>query len=137
MEGQDPRADAMLMVGYALWQLQVLEEGLATFLVLRHYATLGMGQEAAQPLVDKAEARTMGSLLRELVTKGSVDPDLGDRLAGLLAERNWLVHRSRRESRELLQDEARVSQLLLGSTGWRTRPWRSQSGWLRKWRPTC
>jgi hypothetical protein len=39
----DPRTMVLQLVGYALWQLQELEGALATFLVLRYYATRGMG----------------------------------------------------------------------------------------------
>lgn len=112
MLANDPRADVLLNVGYALWQLQVLEEALATYLVLRHHATLGMGVEAAKPLEESAEAKTMGRLLRELISKGSIEEHLGKRLSTLLAERNWLVHRSRRESRGFMNDEAQLSRLL-------------------------
>ncbi|HEV2017926.1 MAG TPA: hypothetical protein VGQ98_06405 [Gemmatimonadaceae bacterium] len=91
-------------VGYTLWQLAECEDTAAHFLVVRAYATRGMGREPGEALLAKAQGRTFGSLLSELRQKGIVEGDLEIRLNALLEERNWLVHRSKRDNRGVLND---------------------------------
>src|SRR5690606_19152710 len=82
-------------VGFALWQLQELEDVLAQFLVLRTKAKRGMGSDAGNKLTEKARSKPFGISLREVADAGLFDSPLQAEFDTLLAERNWLVHRSR------------------------------------------
>jgi len=53
-------------VGFALWQLQELEGASAQYYVLVVHAKPGMGFEAGQALVDKAQSKTFGSTITQL-----------------------------------------------------------------------
>ena len=104
LEAADAIHDLMADVGHAVWSLQEVETTLATYLVLRLQGSFGMGEAKASELLSKATDRTMGSVLRELTRSGVLESGLGNRLATLAEERNWLVHRARRERRRLLID---------------------------------
>ena len=95
-------AELMQRVGFALWQLQELETTTATYVVLRLREARGIGRERARELVKDAEKQTFGTLLRELKHKGVLSKAAADKLFTALENRNWLVHRSRRESRGIL-----------------------------------
>ncbi len=86
-------------IGFAIWQIQELEGACATFLILASEATPGIGVEAGLALEKAAKAKTFGRLLAGLKKKGTLEPDLEQRLDNILSERNWLVHRSRASSR--------------------------------------
>lgn len=103
--------DLMADIGHAVWALQEVETTLATYLVLRLHGSFGMGEVKAEELLRKATDRTMGSVLREFTRSGVLESGLGERLATLAEERNWLVHRARRENRRLLVDVQERRQL--------------------------
>jgi hypothetical protein len=102
----------MQSVGFALWQMQEVETTLATYLVLRVYAYPGIGVAGGDALLKQAEGRTLGSLLTELAKLGIItDPLLSD-LREMLKQRNWLVHRARRETRGILADVEQFEKIL-------------------------
>ena len=84
------------------WQLQELETTTATYVVLRLRKSRGIGRERARKLLEEAEKRTFGTLLKELRKAEALPELVGERLAMALEDRNWLVHRSRRENRGVL-----------------------------------
>ena len=92
-------------IGFALWQLQELERISAYYLVLKTKATLGMGAKAGQELIDKAVSRTFGMTLREISGANLFDQKLQVRFSALLSERNWLVHKSRADSRSAIHGD--------------------------------
>lgn len=63
-------------------------------------------------LLERAQGRTFGHLLQELRAKNVIEPEIENRLVPLLDERNWLVHRAKRESRGVLNDTARFDALV-------------------------
>lgn len=95
-------SELLAHVGYAFWQLAECEDAVAHYLVLRLKATRGTGKDAGEALLAEAQGRTFGSLLTELMNAGVLETSLQDRLSALLKERNWLVHRAKRESRGVL-----------------------------------
>ena len=99
-------------VGFALWQIQELEAVAAQFFVLVTQATPGMGADAGNLLIDKAERNTFGATVSRIAKAGLLDADLEERLRALLSERNWLVHRSRRDSRNAVRVEAAARKLV-------------------------
>jgi uncharacterized protein YutE (UPF0331/DUF86 family) len=99
-------------VGYTLWQLAECEDAAAHYLMLRAGATKGMGEIAGRAALQKEQAKTFGALLSELRSNGIVEGSLEARLNALLRERNWLVHRSKRESRGVINDLDNVDVLV-------------------------
>lgn len=98
-------------VGFTLWQIQELEGVVATYLVLVTKARPGMSEaEARQQLLD-AKAKTLGNTIRLCVEAGLFE-SLQGRFKALLNERNWLVHRSRADSRAAVHGDVSMSALL-------------------------
>jgi uncharacterized protein YutE (UPF0331/DUF86 family) len=92
-------------VGFALWQLQELEGASAQYFVLVCQATAGMGEDLGRALVEKAKIKTFGATITQLAKAKRLEPDTQKRFQTLLAERNWLVHYSRADSRDAIHNE--------------------------------
>lgn len=109
----DPVAFSQLMqvIGYTLWQLAECEDAVAHFLVMRHEATRGMGQDAGEALLTKARGKTFGALLKSLKQRGALPAEIIDRLEFVVEERNWLAHRSKREFRGVMYSASRYAIL--------------------------
>lgn len=99
-------------IGLVVWDLQDLEWMLAQYAVMIRPGVRGMGMEAAAPVLEKAGKRTFGTLLRELVESKHLQPALSTRLVAIVDERNWIVHRSRRENRGIIHSRERCAGLL-------------------------
>lgn len=108
----DRLAEITQRVGFALWQLQELEGCAATYFVLLTAAKRGMGLDAGNVLVAKAKGRTFGSTISELARAGLMSEALEARFRKLLAERNWLVHRSRAASRAAVHQPSQFGALI-------------------------
>jgi hypothetical protein len=102
LEKADRLAAVTQSVGFALWQLQELEGASAEYFVLLTQAKQGMGLEAGNALVEKAQAKTFGATLRQIAKAGLIPTEIESRFTKLLSERNWLVHRSRLDSRNVI-----------------------------------
>lgn len=99
-------------IGIALWQLQELESGAAHYLALKTKATRGMGQAAGDELIAKALGCPFGVTPRDIAGASLFEPSLQTRFDALLAERNWLVHKSLASSRSAVQADAPASALI-------------------------
>lgn len=99
-------------VGFALWQLQELEDVSAQYFVLLAQAKKGMGEAAGNVLTEKARKKTFGSTINKITKQGLLSTDLEGRFLNLLSERNWLVHRSRTESRDAIHSDIAMQQLV-------------------------
>jgi hypothetical protein len=99
-------------VGFALWQLQELEGASAQYYVLVVHAKRGMGFEAGQALVDKAQSKTFGSTITQLAKAKQLPQEVETRFQTLLKERNWLVHGSRSSSRNAIHDDQACNSLI-------------------------
>lgn len=99
-------------VGFALWQIQELEGVAAQFFVLVAQAKRGMGAEASNALLAKAQRNTFGATVHRIAEAGLIDADLEKRLRALLSERNWLVHKSRADSRNAVRGDAAARKLV-------------------------
>ena len=98
--------------GFTLWQLQELEGVAASYFVLIAQAEKGMGTARGNALVEKAQSKTFGATLRQIAKAGLVSPEIVERFMKLLAERNWLVHRSRADSRNVIHNDEAINLLL-------------------------
>lgn len=99
-------------VGFALWQIQELESGTAQYFVLLAQAQKGMGLAEGDALIEKAQAKTFGSTIHQIIKAHLMDSEIETRFTSLLAERNWLVHRSRMDSRNAVHDDNAMSLLI-------------------------
>ncbi len=85
-------------IGYAVWLLQALDETLLTYHVLVHELDPGCGRDALVAAIEIRRRQTLGKLLDLPGMAAGLSRDLQQRLDSFLHERNWLVHRSWRES---------------------------------------
>lgn len=104
-------AQLLARVGYAVWQAAECEDSLAHYVVVRLRAARGVGAKRGRDLLEKAQSRTFGHLLKELRSSGTLPSHLIPRLEQLLEDRNWVVHRAKRESRGVYNDMARYNEL--------------------------
>ncbi len=102
----------MQRVGFAIWQLQNLEHGLASYLVIRVKATKGIGEKRGNELMDHALKQTLGITIKELKSANVIESSTADALTSILEDRNWLVHRARRENRGVVFNKERTEKLL-------------------------
>jgi len=104
-------AIAMQRVGFAIWQVQGLEDAAAAYLVVRVRGAKGMGRQKAQKLLAEAQSHTLGWLVTELQKSGVVQESFASRLKEIVEDRNWLVHRGRRETIGMLSKPALYASL--------------------------
>jgi hypothetical protein len=109
--------DLMRAVGFATWQLQELENAVAAYVVIRLRETRGRGTACGIEISSTVEGRTLGNLLAEMKRKRVIPDDLATDLAMLLDDRNWLIHRARRETRGVLSDEIIFSRTMTRMDG--------------------
>lgn len=112
LEDADRLAVITQRVGFALWQIQELEGVAAQFFVLVAQAERGMGADAGNLLLAEAQRNTFGATVHQITEAGLIDADLEQRLCALLSERNWLVHKSRSDSRHAVRGDAAARQLV-------------------------
>jgi hypothetical protein len=99
-------------VGFAIWQIQELENAAAQFYVLVALAQSGMGEEAGNALVDQAQSKTFGSTVNKLVKGNHLPEGLKERFTRFLSERNWLVHNSKANSRNAIHHQHHFEELI-------------------------
>lgn len=102
----------MQAVGFAVWQVQSLEDTAASYLVIRVRGKKGIGAEKGEALLQDAQGLTFGMLVGELTRAGVLDEGLAGQLDRIVKERNWLVHRARRETRGVLSNDTLYDALL-------------------------
>src|SRR5271157_4741445 len=107
----DRLAEITQKVGFALWQLQELEGATALYFVLVAQARKGMGLTDGNALVKTAQSKTFGKTISELGKAGLLKPEIQQRFASLLKERNWLVHNSRASSRSAVHSDVAMWKL--------------------------
>ena len=104
-------------VGFALWQIQELENTLAHYLVIVHNVEPGVAIDVAEGILEKTRKKTLGQLVGELKSKEEIPKALLERVEGFVEHRNWLAHRSRGESRKHLYQEA-LHHVFFERVGW-------------------
>ena len=99
-------------IGHVVWGLQNLEWMLGRYAVMVRQDVRGVGMTAAAPVLARVEKKTFGVLLRELVGAKHIEGALATRLAAIVDERNWIVHRSRNDNRGITNSRERCAALL-------------------------
>jgi hypothetical protein len=105
-------AEISQQVGFTLWQIQELENVTAQFYVLLGQAEKGMGLAVGNALLDEALQNTFGKNVGNIKKAGLIDGEFETRISSLLKERNWLVHKSRLDSRNAVYHESAMIKLL-------------------------
>jgi hypothetical protein len=95
----DEFSELTSFVGYAIWQIQVLEQVLGSYLVMVHQITTDKARTEIETMFVKAAKHTLGQLFIAIRKTGGGPESLLPRLERFIVERNWLVHRSRQENR--------------------------------------
>lgn len=113
LEKADRLALVTQRIGFTLWQLQELEGVAASYFVLVAQARKGMGLAVGNALVEEAQGKTFGVTLRQISKAGLLSSEIAERFTQLLSERNWLVHRSRADSRNVIYDSHALEALLV------------------------
>ncbi len=88
--------EALRAIGHAVWELQSLEETLASYLVMRHDLVPDCTKTAFEEAMERRRKLTFGQLLRQREFNESLPASVIERLDALKGERNWLIHGSRR-----------------------------------------
>lgn len=99
-------------IGFALWQLQELEGTSAQFFVLLAQASKGMGLDKGNALVENLKGLPFGATVRKIRKEELLSAEMEERLIKLLSERNWLVHRSRGDSRSAIHNDLSMQKLM-------------------------
>ena len=112
LQKADRLATITQKVGFALWQLQELEVVTAQYYVLVTQAKRGMGLAAGTTILDRAQSKTFGTTVNNLVKAKLLPTNIAVRFQKLLGERNWLVHSSRASSRNAIHSDSMCTRLL-------------------------
>lgn len=99
-------------IGFALWQIQELEGVSAQYFVLAAQAEKGMGEVAGNAIVEEARKKTFGRTIHRITNQGLLSVELKNRFLNILSERNWLVHRSRADSRDAIHSDAAMKKIV-------------------------
>ncbi len=105
-------ARLMEKVGFALWQLAETEDAAVLYFAIRLRPIQGVGEAAAAPTLEAAQRKSFGELVAALRKGEAVDASLADDLSRLVSERNWLVHRAKRENRGAINDPQAYARLV-------------------------
>jgi hypothetical protein len=90
------------MLGCAVWQVQQLENTLASYVTIRLRDSRGVGLERGLAIDHTEQRRTLGSVARELAESGVLLNETAGELERIRTERNWMVHRLSREAQGVL-----------------------------------
>ena len=89
-------------VGFAVWQVQILESIVGAYLVFVHKVNADTARSEIEAMFEKAGKNTLGQLLRAIRATASPPQNLVKQLDAFVPKRNWLVHRSRHESHAVM-----------------------------------
>lgn len=99
-------------VGFAVWQIQILENTVAAHLVFVHKVTPTVAKSEAESMFAKAGKSTLGQLLREIHATGNALQHLVEELDSFVPKRNWLIHHSRHETHADMYSATRRAALI-------------------------
>ena len=85
-------------VGFSLLQIQSFEYNIEIYLALVHKLEPKMAREEAENIFDKCGKMTLGQLFREIESEEELPEELHNRIHNFIKERNWLVHKCRKEN---------------------------------------
>lgn len=99
-------------IGFAVWQLQDLETVCAKYLMLRTCIKEGITESDYDDLVAKALSKPFGATLRAAAEASVFSGSLQARFKEILSERNWLIHKSRLDSRSAFYSDSAAHDLI-------------------------
>jgi len=90
-------------LGYATWIVQMLEDTVATYLVIVHQLDPATAVKGAEARFEKASKQTLGGLLKAIRDHDTPDHMI-EHLELFVDDRNWLAHRIFREYWRTVRD---------------------------------
>ena len=102
-------------VGFCLLQIQIFELTIEKYLTIVHKLNVDMSHEKIEKIekiYNKFSKHTLGQLFKEVKDCEILPKDLDDRINGFIDERNWLVHRSRRENEKDVFNQEKFEKLV-------------------------
>ena len=109
---EDQLREVTAHVGFALWQTQIAESTVGTYLVFVHRATPRQARTEVEAMFANAHKQTLGRLLRAIKATGNAPQSLVDALDAFVRDRNWLVHHSRHECQQDMYSPSGRASLL-------------------------
>lgn len=88
----DALNEVVAQVGFALWQIQILEGTVGAYLVFVHQATPALARSEVEKMFAKTGKSTLGQLLRAIRATHNPPQNLVEQLDLFVPRRNWLVH---------------------------------------------
>lgn len=98
-------------VGFCLLQIQSFEMTIEHYLAQTHKLEKNMSFEEVESIYDKLGKLTIGNLFKEILKCEVLPKDLEDRVNAFIKERNWLVHRCRKENEGDIYNESKFRLL--------------------------
>lgn len=102
-----------LSVGFCLMQIQSFELNIENYLAIVHKLEVNMAREEAEKIFEKCGKMTLGQLFKEIDKNEEIPQKLHDRLTNFINERNWLVHKCRKENEASLYNPEKFPLILL------------------------
>ena len=100
-------------MGKALWQIQALEDTLAHLIALVLKLPARASIEEAEAILENVRKETLGRLIKEIKKAIHFTDHFELFITNFVSERNWLIHRSWREYKDVLNKENEYKYLRL------------------------
>lgn len=91
-----------LSVGFCLMQIQTFELTIENYLAQVHKLDTEMAREEAEKIFEQCGKMTLGQLFKEIEKNEKIPEKLHKRIKKFISERNWLVHKCRKENEAYL-----------------------------------
>lgn len=99
-------------VGYCLMQIQSFELTVEIYLAQVHNLDVDMDRVEAEKIFDQCGKMTLGQLFNEIEQKEKLPIELSNRISNFIKERNWLVHKCRKENEGYLYNSEKFPKTL-------------------------
>jgi hypothetical protein len=101
-------------IGAAVWMIQYLEDVLVTLVAMKRHDRDPNGPSEAYDRLERERKGTLGSIYGRAKDEGIIPKEMEARFETLLEERNWLIHRSKKESSaDLYNDDLRMRMIMI------------------------
>jgi hypothetical protein len=98
--------------GAAVWMIQYLEDVLVTLVAMKRHERDPTGPREAYDRLERERKGTLGSIYGRAKDEAIIPKEMEARFETFLEERNWLIHRSKKESSaDLYNDDLRVRMI--------------------------
>lgn len=99
-------------IGAAVWHIQYFEDALVSFVVMKRHKRNPTPEREAYDRLERERGGTLGSIYGRAKDEGIIPKEMEARFERFLAERNWLIHRSKaKSSSDLYNDDLRTRMI--------------------------